>query len=62
MLFLDAPLFWLALGIGSTGYWLWVLLIAGVWGIWRARQALRHDDPLHPLAGRTGPWDAWEPR
>ncbi|HEY7451581.1 MAG TPA: hypothetical protein VIA02_03565 [Candidatus Limnocylindria bacterium] len=62
MLFLDAPLFWLALGIGSTGYWLWVLLIAGVWGIWRARQALTHDDPLHPLAGRTGPWEAWEPR
>jgi len=56
ILFLDAPLLWLALGIGTLGPWFWVLPVAGAYAIWRARVASVPRDALHPLYGRNGPW------
>jgi len=56
ILFLDAPLLWLVLGIGILGPWFWVLPIAGAWALWRARVTSVPRDALHPLRGRNGPW------
>jgi hypothetical protein len=56
ILYLDAPLLWLTLGIGSLDPWFWVLPVAGAWALWRARVASVPRDALHPLSGRNGPW------
>jgi hypothetical protein len=56
LLFLEAPLLWLALGVGVVGQWFWVLVVAGGWAIWRAPKGTASADALHPVQGRPGPW------
>jgi hypothetical protein len=58
VLLLQAPLFWLSLGVGSFGQWFWVLPIVGAWAIWSERAPSVPRDAMHPLRGRGGPWEA----
>lgn len=54
---LPAPILWLVLGLSAGGsWWIWLLPIAGGVALLLDWNRPLPTDPLHPLAGRRGPW------